>query len=297
MGRGWDHGLYGLRSLYELLQVNAYHYVQAGEVFSKTDAMFQGGLLSNFQLPEPQMAWLKSNLPILAAHCGQLRMPVTHDMIGGFYAEFRDVPPTWNQALEALRCIRASFKSEIKTRLFMFVLPHRTPFYSDATVRGYRVGVQFERIFGKYPSTQFDVLEAGNCLCYERFTAAVYHLMRAAEYGLMSIANSLGDVPKNPSWDGILRSINEMLNRQSSSPTKPANRKSEERFDSEASAWFKDIKNGWRNFVSHTPRIYSESRADGIFAAVRNVMEHLATRTGEVTMPPTVSLPDIHYET
>jgi hypothetical protein len=279
-----------------LLQVNAYHYVQAGEVFLSAENVFQGGAFSNLLLPEPQMAWLKTNLPALAAHCQQLQMPVTHDMIGVFYSDFRDAPPTWKQALERLQCIRASFKSEIKTRLFMFVLPHRTPFYSDATTRGYRVGVQFEQIFKKYPSTQFDILEAGNCLCCERFTAAVYHLMRAAEFGLMSIANSLGEVPKNPSWDGVLKSIHGALNRTSSASVKPQEWKNEERFYSEASAWFKDIKNGWRNPVSHTPRTYSESQAEGIFTAAKNVMGHLATRMGEVKMPVAIVLPEAYVD-
>jgi hypothetical protein len=274
-----------------LLQVNAFHYLQAGEVLANAERMFQGGVLSNLPVSVDHMTWLQTNLPALATHCEQLKMPVTHDMIGTFYSDFRNIAPTWNQALERLQCIRASFKSELKTRLFMFVLPHRTPFYSDASQRGYRVGVQFADILAKYPSAQFDLLEAGNCMCYERFTAAVYHLMRVAEYGLMSVATSLGEVPKNPSWDGIIGSVNSATNRISSAQQKPSNWKSEERFYTETVAWFKDIKNGWRNPVSHMPRIYTEGQAEGIFTAVKNVMGHLAVRMGEVSMPTAITSP------
>ena len=45
-----------------------------------------------------------------------------------------------------------------------------------------------EEVFNAYPSARSDITEAGNCLAAECTTAAVFHLMRAAEVALRALA-------------------------------------------------------------------------------------------------------------
>ena len=54
-----------------------------------------------------------------------------------------------------------------------------------------------DRLFGDevwhgFPSARADIREAGNCLATGCNTAAVFHLMRAVEWGLRALATDLG---------------------------------------------------------------------------------------------------------
>ena len=284
-------------SLNELLEVNAETYVKIGEVFNKIDSLFDGGMLAGLlTVPPDKILWLRANLPTLARHCEVLELPVTHGIIMQFYDDYHDVNPTWADALMRLNWIKGTFKQELRARLFMHVYQERTPYYSNLFVQGGRVGykiAEFLPIFDAYPSTRYDIMQAGNAYSYELFTAAVYHLMRVAEYGLVSVVLSLGDAAKNPSWDGMISTIHGRINRMASEKIKPDGWKADEQFYGETVGYFQDIKIAWRNPVSHVPRTYQPEQAEGVFTVTRNVMTLLATRLREPDiMPATIILPE-----
>lgn len=252
-----------------------------------------GPWAENMRLATDRVLWLQDNLPRLGGRCKLLQLPVTEGLIMQFYAKHETTAPTWRQAITALAGIKEAFKQELRTRLFLHIYPHRIPYYGGTVWQGPKI-TEFQKIFEAYSSSRFDVTEAGNCFCCERFTACVYHLMRVAEYGLVSLATTIGSgvPPKNASWDGMIRAIREHLNALSSGSSKPKDWKNQEQFYSEMSSWFTDIKNAWRNPVSHVPRAYDESQAEGMFLAVKNVMNLLATHgIRESAMPETIALP------
>lgn len=278
-----------------MLEVNAENYVKIGEIFRDMDRLFDGGLLAGLlPVSDEGMRWLRVTMPQLGLHCESLDLPVTLNLIRDLYAVYRDTNPKWSQAIAQLNCIREAFKAELRSRQFMHVRQFRMVYYSNTEVCGKRIA-EFFSVFTAYPSVRFEITSAGNCLCYECFTAAVYHLMRTAEYGLVSLVHSIGEIPKNPSWDNLLGAIHRKVNTLSSVDPKPADWKQQEQFYCEASALFKDIKNAWRNPVSHIPRTYQETQVEGIFVSVRNVMNHLLHKgiTELRAMPESIAMPEM----
>ena len=65
-----------------------------------------------------------------------------------------------------------------------------------------------------FPSSSFDIEEAGMCIALSRGTACVFHLMRVMEVGLRSFARNLGiSVPDDKNWGHILREISAATTR------------------------------------------------------------------------------------
>ncbi len=286
----------GLRSLEDVLEANATHYVFIGELFAHFDGMFDGKLFSGFEIPQDRLVFLRTHLPELARHCSQLELEVTKQMILDFCREYKDKNPTWDASLTFLKCMRQAFKAEIGSCLFLHVNRERVRYYTrqvGAVVsHGSEIAELFDVIAGGFPSAYSDAIEAGQCLTLERFTASVYHLMRVAEVGLVAVADSLEVVPKNPSWDGIIGAVNGELNKVSSGASKPSGWKEREEFYRDALSWIGDIKVGWRNPVSHHPRLYSESQARGILISTKNLLDHLSSNgIKEPVVMPEMPLP------
>jgi len=69
---------------------------------------------------------------------------------------------------------------EMMRSMFMYIPRERADRYSKEEAFGPEVN-------NKFPSSHFDIKEAGNCFASARFTACVFHLMRVLEIGLVSI--------------------------------------------------------------------------------------------------------------
>lgn len=148
-----------------------------------------------------------------------------------------------------------------------------------------------EPLFGsefaaKFPSAQYDIDEAGKCLALGRSTASVFHLMRAMEAGLASLAAELG-VSAEENWnktlnqfDAALKKLQEALKQNSAA--KPTDWKDKESFYSEASALLRNVKNACRNDVSHIGKKYTEEEAQRILSATQDWLRFLSSRLSEV---------------
>jgi hypothetical protein len=135
-------------------------------------------------------------------------------------------------------------------------------------------------LFGELVATNFSTsdregLQAGKCFALGRNTACVYHLMRAMEVGIKSLATAL-NVSKGPNWGDYLKDIEREL-KTPSSPRTPEDRV----FFAECAAQFGHVKNAWRNPVMHIEETYEEEQAQDIFNAVKAFLRHLATRLKE----------------
>jgi hypothetical protein len=131
-----------------------------------------------------------------------------------------------------------------------------------------------------FPSTTIDIEEAAKCLAFERFTACVFHMMRATEIGLNVLSNSLNLPPStNRNWDSLLKKCELEL-------SKPIAQRSPEWalddvFYSGAAAMLRSIKDAWRNPTMHVEKVYTEEQAIDIWNAVKGFMRLLATKLHE----------------
>jgi hypothetical protein len=153
------------------------------------------------------------------------------------------------------------------------------------------IGPYFEKVqlFGEsvatsFPSSSFDIEEAGNCYATNRNTACVFHSMRVLEKGLLALAADLKvTFPVSitlENWQNIIEKIEseiKAVNQQAKSVQKTIDLQ----FYSEAAKEFRYFKDAWRNHVSHSREKYGDAEAYRVLTHVRDFMEHLATKLKE----------------
>lgn len=165
---------------------------------------------------------------------------------------------------------------ELEDRLFLFVLPENAALY--------RLPLEgWGETRKKFPSASYDVEEAGRCIALERSTAAVFHLMRALEFGLVALGKTLGIAEEQLSgqnWDRIIVAIEAAI-RKVQLGERHEQKSADTHFYSLAATQFAFFKDAWRNYVSHAGVSYNTEQAVGIHRSVRDFMRQIATRLTE----------------
>lgn len=274
-----------------MLQVSASDFIAAGESFAKIRPLLDSsdGELATQPLLDKKLNDYVSILQSTIAHCTHLQLPVTLGLIKQFIdvVQASDKDVSIGDAHIALSGIFNAFKVELSAQLFLDVLPHRVPYYHGGGSPAW-VGHECQRLLDAvepFPEATFDASEAGNCFAFERFTACVYHLMRVAEHGLVAVAEAAGATQEDKrSWDKLVGAINRHVKTIESQ--KPPNWLADRNKFSDMVSWFIAIKNGWRNPVSHVPRIYLEDSARGVFISTCTLFGHLKSHGfASVQMP------------
>lgn len=141
-----------------------------------------------------------------------------------------------------------------------------------------------EEVSAAFPSAIDDIRAAGNCLAVDLCTAAVFHLMRIAEYGLRSLARKLrvklahrGHLHpiEFADWNKVIDGVKAELSKASKLAPGPKRQAKLELY-SDASDHCLFMKDIWRNTVSHARKQYSEPEAHAAFTRVRDFMVFLA---------------------
>lgn len=135
-------------------------------------------------------------------------------------------------------------------------------------------------VLNAFPSSEEDIIEAGNCYAFDRSTACVFHAMRVLEYGLGALAKDVGLTFDIQNWHTIIEQIESEIKAQGKA--KKSTVKDERlQFLSEAAKEFTYFKDGWRNHVTHKKRSYDTSQAYSVLTHVRLFMMHLSTQLTE----------------
>jgi hypothetical protein len=163
--------------------------------------------------------------------------------------------------------------------------------------------VDHDHLFGEevhraFPSAQWEIREAGNCLAADCNTAAVFHLMRVVEHGLRAFCIDVG-MPRivrefrkvtrsrvympveYGTWDKILNQLNAAIRTKVNTFRRNADKQSAQEFYWPVHQEFEGFKDAFRNHVMHTRSRYSTETADAVFAHVKRFMMLLATRVKE----------------
>ena len=74
--------------------------------------------------------------------------------------------------------------AEIKEKHFAFIPPEKAVFFEKADLFA-------EAVNRAFPGAAPEIKDAGNCLATDLHTAAVFHLIRAAEHGMRALAKHL----------------------------------------------------------------------------------------------------------
>lgn len=161
---------------------------------------------------------------------------------------------------------------ELEDVVFGFIPADQAPYFDQKQLFGAEVTARF-------PESEWEITEAGNCYAHGTYTACVFHLMRALEIALHVLAAELGvKFPASielENWQNIIEKIESAIRKLENQPK--GKQKSEDlKYYSEAAKEFRYFKDAWRNHVSHSRADYDVHEATRIMEHTRDFMKHLA---------------------
>lgn len=157
-----------------------------------------------------------------------------------------------------------TIRREMSTNLFFHMPWEQANSYDQKELFGAEVNA-------KFPSIQFDTVEAGNCYAMGRGTACVFHLMRIMEVGVQRFGAKLGVVlVQEKNWQVILNETDKAIRKLD--PKDPATIGK-----CQASAMLYAVKVAWRNEVMHPNDKYTLEEAKDLIGQVKLFMIQLAS--------------------
>ena len=126
-----------------------------------------------------------------------------------------------------------------------------------------------QNVLNSFPSCEFNIVEAGNCFALSRYTACVFHLMRALETPIKAFAQKLDlDIDNRANWSEILKKITKSIDRLD-------NKQIKEKYHSIV-AYFPSIKTGWRNYTMHGNSKFTEEETKAMLEVCKVIMQELS---------------------
>lgn len=171
----------------------------------------------------------------------------------------------WQAGVKSrLDLITSVIHSELEQRIFLTLDAKAAEFYDQKELFG-------KEVIGKFPTIQFDMTEAGNCLATGRGTACVFHLMRIMEVGVQQFGSKVGvPLAAEKNWQNILDEINKAIRTL---PPKDAGTIAM----CHAAANLYSVKLAWRNEVMHPNDTYTLEEADNLIRQVKLFMGQLSS--------------------
>jgi hypothetical protein len=185
-------------------------------------------------------------------------------------------PYSAEAVIHILEGIRNQLISVISQHKFALIPQNLHQYFEQEQLFG---GVVYEF----FPEARNDIKNAGNALSASLFDACVFHLMRASEYGLRSLARKLRlklshrGKPQpldTATWDKVIAGIRAKLQSAHSMHHTPA-RSIKIRFYADLAERCSFVKDIWRNDVMHTRTSYGIHDALGAFERVKGFMQLL----------------------
>lgn len=256
-------------SLWEMLELRAKPFVTAMELLGQ----MTGGLRnlgpanpdnepssSAKDLIRPAIADLYEAIDALNLGCARVSL----DRLLGHLNEDHVIIKKTNDAVLELR---GRILDQLKDEFFIIAaagdielyVQNNDPFGNDVRV--------------KFPTAVEDISEAARCLALGRYTATIFHLMRAMEVALQAIADKLGAtyIDKNGAnltWLMIATNTKTKIDAMSNGAEKADWCRVHAHFDS--------VGRAWRNPTMHPKQTYTEVEAREVYAATKGFMVSLA---------------------
>jgi len=198
--------------------------------------------------------------------------------------------PSPAQIQADMRRLEETLLLELSRRHFLRIDEDRTKFLDEEHLFG-------EEVSAAFPSAVRDIMEAGNCLAVECTTAAVFHLMRAAEFAMRALAIdrriSFPDKPLDQKeWGQILSKLESTVKDLRGVPlsawTSPEMKDRQVRFYYEIVQELRSFNEAWRRHVAHADNeaFYDRDQALSIFNHVGAFMRKIATHISESRITP-----------
>ena len=173
--------------------------------------------------------------------------------------------------------VHSRFQDEAATLPLFYVHQDALRYYNKTDL----FGEQFKAAF---PSANSEIIEAGNCFAFDRFTASVFHLSRALEIVLRVLFVDLGMPPRiwsTTKWSKILERIDGKIRKNNITFANDPGWQDCKGFYENTYAFLAAVRAPMRNATMHVGAPYDEAGAENVFGAVKSFMRHAATRLKE----------------
>lgn len=235
------------------------------------------------------VAAIRHNVGSLINICGQIGLESTVRALRNedSFLQSKEWVKTAASLESHLRMIRVHVVQGLHSIEFLYVAQDRTTCVDHEALFG-------ESVKSAFPSAAGDIVAAGNCLAAECSTAAVFHLMRAAEIGLRALAwdrrvkvkRTRRDVPLElVTWDEIIKALEDSEKEIQSYP-KTLAREAQFEFYHGAMMEFRRFKNKFRNRIMHARVHYDRDQAHSALMHVREFMTILSGKISESSHTP-----------
>jgi len=251
MKRGVGLPLYGVVSLYEMLEFSADVYVDL--------AHQMGEIIGSLKARQSQSHNLNNAFNRILSDAQNLELVVTRDQIasmilemvkndpasaslanGTLRVEAQEIEP--HRLLHYMETVLSVLKSELRAIKFR-AIPKEKNRYCDPK------WLTEGNIFKKYPDTVAELQRAGRCFSFGENTASIFHLMRVTDFFLKKVGQSAGVDYDSSNWMGIAQGITKKMEQKYQ--TKSDDWKQKEPFFAEVLTDIQAIARGHRNQVLH----------------------------------------------
>ena len=287
----WETDPYKLISWWDMEEFSAAQFYNIAELFDKfVHDLFEGYEYRgphDFEktIDEETISNLEKTLlcPI-EEECQKIALCYSADAISQFRTDLRSM--TFSVAKTRVEEIDRSIRREMKLHLFMYIPADRAEYYkpwgeSKRKERGKEGPLFGNSVKSKFPSTDYDITETGNCFASGRYTACAFHLMRVLEIGLCLLAKTFSVNSDHSNWQTIIDQIEVKIKDIGKNQKKPTNWKEDEEFYSQAISYLTIVKNAWRNYTMHVRAKYTEEESELMIKNVRAFMQTLSKRLSE----------------
>jgi hypothetical protein len=249
---------------WDMLQLRARSFLQA------TDMLTQLSIATH----DPKVTWfdnaalvnVKDAVDSLVIQLSELGLPLSVVAARKVRA-FLDTSQSVAELKFSLLELRSRIHDEIEAQVVLALDPKRREFWESGNP------AFGQDVFDHFPSAIDDVIEAGNCLALDRYTASVFHLLRIMEAGLRVLGKELG-IPYAPSWESYLRQISTLV--ESDWKSKTISERARQPLYKELAGDLQSIKIAWRNPTMHIVKKYVADEAMQIYICVKQFMMRLA---------------------
>ena len=175
---------------------------------------------------------------------------------------------------DQVRNLQRLILKEMKRKLFVYIQPETAKYFGTANepdLFGKAVSVAF-------PSSRRDIEEAGAAIATMRYTASVFHQMRALEAGLTAFGDVFGVSLAHTNWGIAIDQIESKIRDMHKDPAWkliPHCKDLQAKY-AQAASTFGVVKDAWRNYTMHGRNFYDLAEAEHIFGNTRVFMQKLA---------------------
>jgi hypothetical protein len=239
---------------------------------------------ANSELPVPWRTYVSFTVCTPAFFlCAQLDLTESRAAIFRLKESLdKDSSFTNHELLWRLESLRELMQSEMGKRLYLAVPENVSKFYGKKRLFG-------EAVHAAFPSTGFDISQAGTCLACGLYTAAGFHLVRTAEIGLWELGRDR-QIPlaqnnriEFAEWGLIIRELEVAIQAIQQWPNSPT-KEDAHKFYNYVIEEVRSFNDGWRRHLAHvrkSQKPMEEDEAVALLGHVQRFMERLAAKISE----------------